>query len=100
LQRLTRPNASRSDYQYDSLSRLTEIAHRTGAGQLISSYGYTYGANDQRETETVSDDGLSHSFADQLTTYDTNNLNQLLESREPDQSYRLALKTHGIRDGP
>jgi len=42
------PNATRADYTYSDLSRLTKLFNHTGAGDTVSCYSYTLGATGNR----------------------------------------------------
>ena len=87
VQRLDRPNGSFTIYQYDNLNRLTDIANKKSAGQIINEFSYTYNAQDMRDSETISN-GLSFTFTtNQLVTYNYNSLNQVLTSAPPSQIF-------------
>lgn len=84
---LTRPNGSVTSYSYDSLKRLTGLSNETSASAVINSYAYTYDERDVRTSETITN-GLAITEAQSsLTTYDYNELNQLLRSVSPEKLY-------------
>jgi RHS repeat-associated protein len=89
IQNLTRPNGSFTDYGYnDPLNRLTEIINKNSSGQTITSNSFTYTGTDLDviDTETV-ENGDAMTFTEGITTYDYNNLNQLLSSANPNQAF-------------
>ncbi len=88
IQKLTRPYGSYTDYQYnDPLKRLTEIINKTSSGTVIDGHAFIYNNLDLIETETIETGTSLDSFTAGLTTYDYNNLNQLLNSTNPNQSF-------------
>jgi RHS repeat-associated protein len=84
---LTRPNGSKTKYQYDLLNRLQLISNRNGAGQIITEYAYTYNAQDLRASETRTDGAPAPSLQNGFTLYDHNRLNQVTQSTNPDQVF-------------
>jgi RHS repeat-associated protein len=88
IQSLTRPNGSVTEYIYnDPLKRLTEINNKDSSQQIINKHAFTYNNLDLIGTETITT-GLSlPSFQEGLTTYNYNNLNQLLSSTNPDRLF-------------
>ncbi|NVN92198.1 MAG: hypothetical protein HXX11_16570 [Desulfuromonadales bacterium] len=85
--KLTRPNGSYTEYQYDSLGQLLSLANKNSSGAVISSYDYTYNSQDQRAKETVTNGPAIPSFQSGTTTYTHNNLNQMLSSSDADFTY-------------
>ena len=55
---LTRPNGVETIYQYDNLSRLTNLVHQKSADEVLLSFAYAYDDHDQR-TRVVREDGRS-----------------------------------------
>ena len=53
---LQRPNGVKTVYQYDGLSRLTNLVHQKSTGEALLSFAYTYDGHDQR-TRVVREDG-------------------------------------------
>jgi RHS repeat-associated protein len=84
---LTRPNGSRTDYLLDALKRLAKITNVKASSELINSNEFTYNSRDLRGSETVTNGDLIASFTENLTTYDYNNLNQLLSSTSPNLTF-------------
>lgn len=87
VQQLTRPNGSKTIYQYDLLNRLTLISSRNSLDQIIREYGYTYNERDLRVGETRVDEDPIISLPDDFTLYDYNSLNQLTRSGDPKQVF-------------
>ncbi len=85
---LTRPNSSITKYQYDSLSRLTQLSNEKGNGTVINRFDYSYNTEDLRGVETITNGNPITGFQNELITYDTNKLNQLLTSTNPAKSYQ------------
>ncbi len=80
-------NRSYTDYQYnDPLKRLTKIINSISSG-TVDSHEFTYNNLDLIGTETIETGTPLDSFTAGLTTYDYNNLNQLLNSTNPNQSF-------------
>jgi RHS repeat-associated protein len=89
IQSLTRPNGSYTEYNYnDPLKRLTNIMNRDSSAQVISSHSFTYNNMDLIDTETINT-GTSYPSPQQqdLKTYDYNNVNQLLSSTNPAETF-------------
>lgn len=84
---LTRPNGSVTTFQNDVLNRLTELMHRKNTSELLSSYIYTFNAQDQRATESISGNYNPSTLNDSIVTYNYNNINQLLSSTNPERTY-------------
>jgi YD repeat-containing protein len=84
---LTRPNGSVTSYQYDPLNRLLEIANKDSTGGVINKFAYTYNNQDLRASETRTNADAGVSFQNSFTTYDTNSLNQILSSTDPDRAF-------------
>jgi RHS repeat-associated protein len=85
--RLTRPNGSYTDYQYDSLNRLVSVANKISSGETISQYGYTYNDKDLIAGETATSGAPVTSFVNGQTTYSYNNINELLSTTNPAQTF-------------
>jgi len=85
--KLTRPNGSYTEYQYDSLSRLQSIANMTSSGGVISRYDYTYNSQNQRASETVTNGPALPVTKVGTTSYAHNTLNQLVTSSDATFSY-------------
>jgi YD repeat-containing protein len=52
LQNVYWPNGNRTDYQYDSMNRLTNVTHVNSASTVLASYGYMLSASGQRTNVT------------------------------------------------
>jgi len=87
MQKLTRPNGSFTEYQYDNLSRLTGLTNKTSAGTIINEYLYSYNDQDQRASETITNGAPVASFQNSATTFSYNNLNQLTSLTSPDRTF-------------
>jgi len=87
IQRLTRPNGSYTDYQYDAMNRLILVANRKSSGETISQYGYAYNAQDRRASENITDGAPVAAFNNQATTYNYNNVNALLGTANPPHAF-------------
>lgn len=83
---LMRPNGSFTTYQFDTINRLTNTANKNSTQAVINSYAYTYNAQDVRGSETITNGTPITATATTVTTYNYNNLNQLLSSVNPNQS--------------
>ena len=80
IQRLTRPNGSYTEYQYnDPLKRLTALINKASTGNLINSFAYTYD-KDLIKTETVTNGAIIDNFLEKTTSYQSNAVNQLLSA--------------------
>lgn len=68
-QSVTDKNGNKTSYTYDALNRLTRAETRTSGGTLTDSYAYSYDANSNRTSQTVSGatTNYTHNAADQLT---------------------------------
>ncbi len=85
---LTRPNGSFTEYEYnDPLKRLTAIINKKSTSEIINSFAYTYNSQDVRGSETITNGTPITSFVEGMTTYDNNNLNQLLSTTSPNRTY-------------
>jgi RHS repeat-associated protein len=87
IQKLTRPNNSYTSYQYDNLNQLTAIENRTSTDTVITSSAFTFNANDLISTETLNTNDLMAGFQENMTTYDYNTVNQLLQTANPSQVF-------------
>jgi RHS repeat-associated protein len=85
--KLTRPNGSYTEYQYDNMKRLLSLANKNSGGAVISRYDYTYNSQDKRATETVTNGPAVPVLQAGTTNYTHNNLNQMLTSSDADFSY-------------
>jgi RHS repeat-associated protein len=85
VQSLTRPSGSITEYQHnDPLKRLTDVINKESNLQVINSYAYgSYNNLDLRSGETVTNGVAISSFAENMTSYYPNNLNQLLNTTSP-----------------
>lgn len=79
---LSRPNGSVSSYQYDSLSRLTSLTNKNSTNATISSYAYTYDAQDQRSQETFTS-GVTFHLTSGSVGYGYDYANKLLSATTP-----------------
>jgi RHS repeat-associated protein len=101
IQRLTRPNGSYTEYQYDALNRLILVVNKKSSGETISQYGYAYNAQDRRASETIMDGAPIASFVSQMTAYSYNNVNELLGSTNPAKAFSYDLDGNTTRwDSP
>jgi RHS repeat-associated protein len=81
---LARPNnAGVTSYQYDPLNRLTGVANRDGAANIINQFDYTYNQQDQRSSETISGNQPPAAYASEATAYSYNRNNQLVSLSNP-----------------
>lgn len=87
LKTLTRPSGVVTRYLNDGLLRLTEISNETAGGKVLNRFEYSYDAQDMRDSETVTNVPALAAGAANVTAYDYNQLNQLLESTRPNQTF-------------
>ena len=87
VQTLTRPNGSKTVYQYDALKRLNLISHRNATNAVLQEYGYNYNEQDQRSGEIRTDGDPTFSLPSGLTLYDHNELNQVIHSTTPENTF-------------
>jgi RHS repeat-associated protein len=88
INKLTRPNGSITDYLYvDPLKRLTSIDNRDSSAQTINKNVFTYNNNDLISTESITTGTAFDSITEGLTKYNYNDLNQLLSSVNPAESF-------------
>ena len=80
VQRLTRPNGTYTDYQYDTLLRLTGVTNRSSAGTIINQYLYSYNDQDLRTSETITNGTAITTFQNESVTYTYNSVNRLTSS--------------------
>jgi RHS repeat-associated protein len=69
------PNGTSSSYSYNAASLLTGLANRDPSQAVLSSFGYTYDDNGNRDTRTT---------LDGLTTYSYDSLDRLVGAIGPD----------------
>jgi YD repeat-containing protein len=83
IQSLTRPDQSVTNYTYDSLKRLTQIANKKSNQEIINQYNYSFNHPDfqldQRSDEIVSGVTLIKPSQNETLFYENNKLNQLLQ---------------------
>jgi len=72
---ITYSNGATSTYSYDAVNRLTSLVHKKADASLISSYGYSYDAMNNRLTET------DHSLNN--ITYSYDKTYKLLSANDP-----------------
>jgi len=96
IQKLTRPNGSYTDYEYnDPLKRLTALINKASTGNLINSFAYTYD-KDLIKTETVTNGSIIDNFLEKATSYQPNAVNQLLSATtSPDPAKVYAYDNDG-----
>jgi RHS repeat-associated protein len=88
VQSLARPNGSTTEYLYnDPLMRLTEITNKTSAEAIINKHVFTYNNQDVIDTENVTTGTPMSALSDTVNTYDYNNLNQLLNTTNPTETF-------------
>jgi RHS repeat-associated protein len=71
----------------DPLKRLTDIINKDSSAQVINSHSFTYNNMDLIDTETVTTGTAYPSQQQDLKTYDYNNVNQLLNTTGPNQTF-------------
>jgi RHS repeat-associated protein len=86
VQNLTRPGGSVSSYQNDGLNRLTELSNRLASGTVINQYGYEYNERDLRDLEEIINGEPVSSFRNENTTYEYNDVNQMLLATDPNRA--------------
>ncbi len=84
IETLTLPSGARTEYQYTALNQLSGVINTRSDNQPINSFLYGYDNEDQRSSETM--DGVLPlpEMTDRTTDSSFNNLNQLLQSIDPD----------------
>jgi RHS repeat-associated protein len=88
IQSLERPNGSITNYIYnDPLKRPTDIINRDSSDQVINSHAFTYNNLDIIDTETLDTGTPMSSFTEGLKTYNYDNVNQLLNSTSPPETF-------------
>jgi len=84
VQSLTRPQTGQTEYSYaDPLKRLTALINTNSSGQPVNRFDYAYNDTehpDQRSAETLTDGPDITYSTDQLTTYEYNALDQLINA--------------------
>ena len=80
---LSRPNTSTTSYLYDALARLTSVSNKNSTNAVISSYGYTHNAQDQRSVETINGGTPSVFGSGSQTGYTYDAANKLLTATTP-----------------
>jgi RHS repeat-associated protein len=86
VQSLTRPNGSTTDYSYNSLNQLSEIANLTEAGAVVNRYAFTHDSRDMIANETIETAQALTALAESVQTYDYNQVNQLMSKTNPEKS--------------
>jgi RHS repeat-associated protein len=84
---LTRPNGSRTAFDYDGLNRLKQIAHNNAAEQLLGQFDFDYNGQDLIERETVTGIEAVSGLTNGETLYTPNDLNQLTATTNPARTY-------------
>jgi RHS repeat-associated protein len=87
VQRMTRPNGSYTEYQYDGMKRLTGLTNRTAADTVINQYLYTYNSKDLRASEAVTNGTPISTLQSGAVTYAYDKANRLLSSTNPARTY-------------
>ena len=82
VQSLSRPDGAVTTYEYDILNRLTQMTTRVGE-TVISSYAYTYNAQDLRNSEAAVEPAAPAPYTDALVNYTYNNVNALTQLTDP-----------------
>ncbi|CAB1060836.1 hypothetical protein D1BOALGB6SA_5603, partial [Olavius sp. associated proteobacterium Delta 1] len=84
VQSLTRPQTGQTEYSYaDPLKRLTAMINTNSSGQPVNRFDYAYNDTDhpdQRSAETLTDGPDITYSTDQLTTYEYNAVDQLIDA--------------------
>lgn len=93
IRKLSRPNGSFTEYDYDALTRLTKLTNKTSSNTLINQYEYAYNSQDLRSSEKITNSTSIDSLNNESTAYSYNNLNQLLTTTSPEMT--LAYDTKG-----
>jgi RHS repeat-associated protein len=86
VDRLTRPNNSYTDYDFNAIRQLISIDSRNSTNDIIISNTFNYNEKDMKGSETFTTNNAMSGFQSGLTNYHYNVVNQLLESNNPDQT--------------
>ncbi len=78
------PNNAKTKYEYDSLYRLVQMTNTDSQGNILENFRYKYDAIGNR-TSIFTNRGLG-SNVDGETIYSYDNLNQLVEVKNPDKT--------------
>ena len=87
VQTISYPAGNYGTNAYDLLNRLTFISHRKSSQQVVTEFGYTYGPDDLRDSETATLAVQTNYSANQSLTYHYNSLNQILDSSGGAQAF-------------
>ncbi len=87
VKKLVRPNSTKTSYIYDGMNRLLELVNANGSANELSRYSYHYNDQDLRDRETITGGLAAPAQTQGVQVSDFNNLNQLLGSSNPDQSF-------------
>ncbi len=96
LNRLTQIQGGSRAYSYaysginplvQSLNRLTSLSNKTSANSILTQHVFTYNPQDLRGSEDITRTASAGSPEEQLTTYQYNALNQLLEEADPVKAF-------------
>ena len=80
IQTLAYPNGSFETNAYDSVNRLALISNRKSTQAIVNQFAYTYGAQDLRATETMTQALQTNYSQSQSVAYQYNQLNQVVNS--------------------
>jgi RHS repeat-associated protein len=97
LRTLTYPNGSYTTRAYDSENRLTGLSNRKSTQEIINEFGYTYGAEDLRDSETITSSLQTNYSQSQTLTYQYNRLNQVLDSPGTSEAFMFDSDGNMIR---
>ena len=84
---LTRPNGSKTGYDYNGLNQLTLLDNKNLADQVISQFSFQYNGKDLIDNETITQSPAISGFTEDLITYNHNALNQLAAGTNPNRQY-------------
>jgi RHS repeat-associated protein len=84
---MTRQSTITTEYSYDTLLRNTIVTHKQGS-TVLNRFSYTYNAQDQRDSETVTQGDVPAPTQNREISSQYNNLNQLLATTNPARAYK------------
>jgi YD repeat-containing protein len=88
IDRLTRPNGSYTTYTNDALQRLTALGNYKSDDSVINRFEYSYGTDDQRTQETVTNGLPMVALNPGLEEMQVNELNQVTSADNPARTYQ------------
>jgi RHS repeat-associated protein len=87
MRTLTRPNNSRTNYDYSGLNQLEHLTNRNASEQVLSQFDFQYNDQDLIGHETVTVAPQISGLTAQVVSYDYNALNQLTNTTNPAALY-------------